>query len=392
MDRERANTRLLLVDGAIAIVLAAITLMEISRSCPCAPADRWWSTVFMLSQTLPLAARRRYPRAVVSVVGASAFLYNVLDIPPQPFTEILPVVLATYTLAADTGRRFAIVGGLLSVAAVFVVSLPAIGGNQDLRDLVLPPVLLAAAWVAGDDARNRRRSEELLRERAERAERESAERARVATLEERARIARELHDVIAHSVGVIAVQAGAARRVVDDEPERAADALRSIEEVSRDAMVELRRVLSVLRDPAEDPSLGPQPGLASVDELLAHVEQAGLAVRLQVDGHPWELPPSLGLAAYRVIQEALTNSLTHAAATDASVRIAYEPDGLEVTIADRAGRSSIDDDRSALSTGKGLEGMRERVAMFAGTLETRTTDEGFVVTARFPYDGNGDER
>lgn len=387
--------RQLLVDGAIAISLAAITLTEIARSCPCAPAVRWWSTVFLVSQTLPLAARRRYPHTVVSVVGASALLYNVLDIPPQPFTEILPVALATYSLAADTGRTFAIVGGLLIAAALFVVSLPAIGGKQDLRDLILPPVLLLAAWVAGDDARNRRRSEQLLRERAERAEREGAERARLATLEERARIAREVHDVVAHSVGVIAVQAGAARRVAAEEPDRAAEALRAIEGVSRAAMDELRRVLSVLRDPSHDVSLGPQPGLASLDDLLAQVQRAGLDVRLQVEGEPSNLPASLGLAAYRVIQEALTNSLRHAGANDASVRIVYEPDRLEVTITDRAGRSSVDGgspDRDDPSTGHGLVGMRERVAMFAGTLETRTTDEGFLVTARFPYGADGHDR
>ena len=232
--------------------------------------------------------------------------------------------------------------------------------------------------MLGDNLGTRRAYTKALEERAERLERErNAERAR-AVAEEQARIARELHDVIAHNVSVMVVQAAAANDVFDTRPERAREALHAIEASGRSALAELRRLLGVVRgDGAE---FTPQPGLDRLDDLVAQVRAAGLAVAVSVEGAPRSLPTGVDLSAYRVVQEALTNTLRHAEATRADVSLRYRDDELDVEVRDDGGGNG-----ERRRPGRGLIGMRERVTAFGGSLETGPPNTGgFGVSARFP--------
>jgi signal transduction histidine kinase len=405
MLRRVGDVSPLFVDSVLAIALATVTLIELStfRNCPCVASSQFaWSAVFMLAQTLPLALRRRYPFGVVLAVGVSAIVYDALDIPPDPKTAVFPLLVALYTAAAYARRDRALAVGVITAAALVVLNLPAVAGARDFGDIVQPFVMVGGAWVLGENTRARLRQRELLRERAERAERERAEQAKIGALEERARIAREIHDVVAHSVSVIGIQAGAARRSIDEHPERAKGSLTAIEEVSREAMAELRRALGVLRTQRDEAELTPQPGLGVLEELVDHFRLSGLDVEVSTVGEPWRLPFGLDLAAYRVVQEALTNTLKHSEAGVAKVRIDYRPDGLELTIEEEGGsrgsRSVADEgvvNRThvpRISSGHGLLGMRERVAMFGGTLDAGHGSEGFIVTARFPMASAGEAR
>jgi signal transduction histidine kinase len=378
-------------DSCLAIALAVVTLVELwtFRDCSCVSGPQFsWSASFMLAQTLPLALRRRSPLGVALVVGISAIVYDALDIPPDPKTAVFPLLVAVYSVAAYATRRRAWIAGAITATAVVVLNLPSIAGVRDFGDVVQPFVMLGGAWALGENTRSRLQQREFLRERAERAEREREEQARIGALEERARIAREIHDVVAHSVSVIGIQAGAARRLVEDEPDRAKASLTAIEEVSREAMGELRRALGVLRAPGGAAELTPQPGLDVLDDLVEHFRTSGLDVVVTTRGDPRRLPFGLDLAAYRVVQEALTNTLKHSTAQAAQVSIDYRPEGLELTIEEDTGarRSSVVPAPAGgdSSGGHGLVGMRERVAMFGGMLEAGPGSEGYVVRARFP--------
>ncbi len=280
------------------------------------------------------------------------------------------------------------IAGMLVAGGFLGVTIPTIDRGE-VGNTISQFVLIAGAWILGDNTRYRRRQAELLEERAERAEREREEQARMAVLEERGRIAREIHDVVAHSVGVIAVQAGAGRRVVEQRPEQAQEALGAIEEVSRNAMTELRRLLVVLREPTDAASLVPQPGLVRVPELVEQVRRAGLAVELTEEGARPDLPPGLDLSAYRVVQEALTNTLRHAEASAATVRVRYAAGRLEIEVMDDGGRTGAAASPNGQEGGQGLVGMRERVAMFGGTLHAGSTSHGFQVRATFPLPAGG---
>jgi signal transduction histidine kinase len=262
----------------------------------------------------------------------------------------------------------------LATAVAVVVCLAE--GEYNLA--VLSIALLGAGWVAADNHRTRQAYVQALEERAERLERErEAEQAR-AIAEEQARIGRELHDVVAHNVSVMVIQAAAANDVFDTRPERARQALRSIEATGRSALAELRRLLISVRE--DGAGFAPQPGLENLDELVAQVRAAGLAVAVHVEGETRPLPAGIGLSAYRVVQEALTNTLRHAGATRAEVALRYVDDALEVQVRDDGiGRGNGD------GGGRGLVGMRERVALFGGSFAAGPGPAGgFVVDARFP--------
>jgi signal transduction histidine kinase len=243
-------------------------------------------------------------------------------------------------------------------------------------------VYFGGAWVLGRALRRRRLATVELRDRAARLEREREERARAAVAEERGRIARELHDVIAHSMSVIVVQAGAAEQILEHDPARAREALRSIRRAGNDALEEMRRLLGILRHEDEELTLAPQPSIARLDELLGQARAGGLPVELVVDGQPRQLAPGVELAAYRIVQEALTNSRKHARAASAQVTVRYAPDALELDVVDN-GRPA----RPSGGTGHGLVGMRERAALYGGVLEAGARPEGgFAVHARLPLD------
>jgi signal transduction histidine kinase len=219
-----------------------------------------------------------------------------------------------------------------------------------------------------------------LESRAAQLEREREEKAQLAVSEERARIARELHDIVAHGVSVIVAQARAGPHLTDD-PERANGVFRAIESSGREALVELRRLLGILRSDDQQLAIGPQPGLTSLTSLVEQVRASGLPVDLRVEGEPVHLPAGVDLSAYRIVQEALTNVVKHAHATSAEVEVRYRPDALELAIVDDGRGAAV----STNGTGHGLIGMRERVALYGGKLDAGRRDGGgYSVRARLP--------
>jgi signal transduction histidine kinase len=264
-----------------------------------------------------------------------------------------------------------------TVASIALGPAPAgaAGGLVDIRVLTITSVS-AAAWAIGLAVRQQRAYTAGLREQAER-------RARAQVAAERMRIARELHDIIAHGMSLIAVQAGMANHVISERPEEAARALSSIEATSRAALAEMRRMLGVLRDGDDDrvdPDLEPAPGLAHLDRLVAAAARAGIRVDLEVRGQPRELPPGVDLAAYRIVQEALTNVVKHAGTNASRVVVGYDHDAVCLEIVDR-GRGA----RSPLGEGHGIAGMRERVGLYEGEFHAGPLPpHGFRVAARLP--------
>jgi signal transduction histidine kinase len=249
----------------------------------------------------------------------------------------------------------------------------------DLNGPATATLLFTAAAILVDNVGSRLRSQRALTEQTERTQDEQAQRA---ILEERARIARELHDVVAHSVSVMVVQSQAAQRVLEDDLDATRDVLRSIETTGRQALTELRRLLGLLREFDGGPALEPQPSLQYLDELLAQIRDAGLAVDLKVEGTPTALPQGVDLSAYRIVQEGLTNTLKHAGADTVSVLVRYAPTELQIEISDD-GRS--DPQPGANGDGHGLVGMRERLALYGGELRAGRGDNGgYVVRARLP--------
>jgi signal transduction histidine kinase len=386
------------VDAGLALGLAGLALTEIANDarCPCVTAaDAWWSAAFAIAITLPLALRRRYPFTVMNAVGIVAAVYNIIDIPPDPYTLTFAILVAVYSVSAYARRPLAVAAAVITAVALVLINLPVMADENAFADVVNQFVLLGGGWIAGQNTRYRRRQAELLRERAERAEREQQGRERVAILEERGRLAREIHDVIAHSVGVIAVQAGAARAVAEQRPDRAREALAAIEEVSKDTLVELRRTLGALRAASQETDLRPAPGLAVLDELVEQVRRAGVSVSVREEGGPRDLPSGVDLSAYRVVQEALTNTVKHSGSPTAQVMIYYGTASLEVLVTDEGrvppGRELAGGNGGSQGGGHGLIGMRERVAMLGGEFEAGTTQTGFSVRARFPLTA-ADER
>ncbi|MGD0167655.1 MAG: sensor histidine kinase [Gaiellaceae bacterium] len=333
----------------------------------------------VLAQVLPLLLRRRFPLAVLAVVlAASISTQFVVGVLP-PFA----LALAVYTVASHTERRFSLWAGAVTLAALPLVLIQHAGVSTGESVLHLV-VFVSAAWILGDNVRTKRAYYRELEERAERLERERELNVRRAAAEEQERIARELHDVIAHSVSVMVVQAAAAGDVFERQPERAREALRSIEESGRSALTELRRLLGVVRT-RERERLEPQPGLAALAELVEQVRATGLEVDLELKGELTELPSGVDLSAYRIIQEALTNTLKHAQASRARVRLSRHGGELELEIADDgAGPSKESRD------GHGLIGMQERAALLGGVFTAGVAEKGgFVVRARFPLADQG---
>jgi len=259
-----------------------------------------------------------------------------------------------------------------------------------LGTYVASELFVGVAWLAGWTLRRRRERWAELRARAERLEREREEEARRAVTEERLRIARELHDVIAHSMSVIAVQSAVGNHVIDTQPGEARQALAAIEATSRSALTEMRRLLGVLRQEGEPRgSLAPAPGLADLASLVTQVQDAGLKVWISVEGERRQVPPGIDLSAYRIVQEALTNVIKHAGSSSAKVTISYRPDSVTVEVTDQgAGSPATPLLATRTGSGHGIIGMRERVAVFGGEFTAGPApDGGFRVRACFPITG-----
>jgi signal transduction histidine kinase len=373
-------------DSAVALVAAGLTTAFFVSEPMASGLPRGTLALgyaLALLHTLPLAARRRFPGAVLGMSVASGLAFAAIGLPP--FFLGPAMLVAVYSVAAYGSRWVAVAG--LAVAEVGLVAVQLTPVKHDALTVVVFMGFLAVAWLLGQFAHNYRAYAARLEERTAELERAREELARRAVAEERLRLARELHDVVAHAMSVIAVQSGVGALVADSRPEEVGGALAAIEATSRAALTELRRLLGVLRQDSDEPQgdLSPVPGLADLDSLLAEVTKAGLAVRLRVEGTPSPLPAGVDLSAYRIVQEALTNVVKHAGPAQAQVTIRYRDRDLTVEVTDdgRGVGAPASDDRGA--TGHGLIGMRERVAAFGGDLEIGPCPGGgFRVAARLP--------
>jgi signal transduction histidine kinase len=335
-----------------------------------------------LLHTLPLAARRRFPGAVLALCVASGLTVAALGLSPMVLG--VAILVAVYSVAAYGDRWVSLAG--LAAAELGSVAVQLTPGRFQAPTVVSNALVIGATWLLGHFVGVRRAYTARLEERTAELERTRAELARRAVAEERLRLARELHDVVAHAISVIAVQSGVGAHVADSQPEAAAKALAAIEATSRDALTELRRLLGVLRQDGEaQGDLAPVPGLADLDGLLAEVAEAGLGVRLRVEGTPSPLPAGVDLSAYRIVQEALTNVVKHAGPARAQVTIGYGDQDVMVEVTDNGWGVAAPTGDGRAEVGHGLIGMRERVAAFDGDLEVGPRPgAGFRVAARLP--------
>src|SRR6202023_2790845 len=336
----------------------------------------------LLVQVVPLLWRRSHPSLVLLLV-AGAFAARVL-LGLHRGIAGFGLLVAMYSVAAyEVGARrvfFLIVAGLGFVAGFVLFG---VTGNPRSSAVTVPSLFFVAAWLIGDYLRTRRAYVGELEERAARLERERDQDRRLAADEERTRIARELHDVVAHDVSVIAIQAGAARAVQATRPEAAAQALALIETTARETLIELNRLLGVLRGSnGATPARSPQPGIGQLAGPVEGLRAAGLEVDARVEGEARPLPPAVDLSAYRIVQEATTNVLKHSRARRVDIRVHYTESMLALDIRDDGAGDGGD---PASSSGHGLIGMRERVALFGGELKAgRDPAGGFSVHARLP--------
>jgi signal transduction histidine kinase len=316
-----------------------------------------------------------------------------------PFVGSLGVVgLATAFLLGNLRDNRQAGIGLAIVLGCILIIVDNIPGPHTVSLVVFVPLRYVVSWVAGYALRERAEQAEAAEMRANLAEREReaaemranfAERereasARIAVAEERARIARELHDIVAHAMSVMVLQVGAVRHKLPQILEEDRDALGRVEQAGRTALAEMRRLLGAMRRDGDGVELGPQPGLDALESLVEHVIRAGLPVRVHVDGEPFPLPGAIDLSAYRIVQEGLTNALKHARASHAAVTVRYRPDQLELEIADDGiGPAPTN------GHGHGLVGIRERVNIYGGEMRVRAAPAGgFVLSARLPVDRN----
>jgi signal transduction histidine kinase len=391
------RARPLLADGLLAALVAAFSLVALAyarRDCDglCEPGGAG-AVVLVAGQSLPLVWRRRYPLAVSLVTGLATAAYGLAPYPDLAMPIPIGGVIGMYSVAAWGSRAGALLAGGIAAAVVIVVmSLPRT--DADLVDASFASLALAGAWLLGDRARVQRALAAELAERALRLERERAVEAQRAVASERARIARELHDVVAHHVSMMVVQAEAGPVATERDPGRAAGAFEAIAATGRQALVEMRRLLGVLRgDGDQAPSLAPQPGLADVRSLVEQVGRAGLRVELVVEGTEAPLPAGVDLSAYRIVQEALTNAVKHAGPGRARVLVRYGEHDLEVQVRDEGGAGPAlarPEGWPPTRAGQGLVGMRERVNLFGGELRAGPgPGGGFTVDARLPLGAPG---
>jgi signal transduction histidine kinase len=363
--RRLRNVHPLLPDTCLAVLVAAfqISSAAVTGRARDEPNLSVGAVALILVQTLPLIWRTRHPLVVAVIAGAGAAAYGIGEY-PDPLVP-LGALVAGYTLVAASTRHQSYVGGALVLP--IVIGVTAAAGDSDAADYYFAIVTVALTWTIGENQRTR----------AERLASEQAEATARAVAEERVRIARELHDVVAHHVGMMVVQseAGAAGA----PPGSVSDRFDAIGTTGRQALTELRRVLGVLREEGETRSLVPQPGIDRIEDLVRQVNGAGVPVDVRIEGAVRPLAPGVELSAYRIVQEALTNVVKHAGPAHANVLVRYVDDALEVEVTDDGcGRRTAAD-------GHGLIGLRERVALFGGSLRAgERPGGGFMVAARLP--------
>jgi signal transduction histidine kinase len=367
-----------LILAALGGAFAAAAVREHRKDGPQGPL--WFDVLAVVAFTTPLFARRRFPLgsllAVGIAIGSSSFIDGRL-IPDDLITLLIAfALLVLFGMRPQRSQALAGLAFVIGIAALVVSNDP----KGKVGDFVWDIITFTIAWVVGFAVGGKFREVDEAKERVTRAEREREERARLAVADERARIARELHDVVGHSVSVMTVQASAVRRLLEPDQEKEREALLVVEQTGREALAEMRRMVGVLRRPEEAPALAPQPSLDHLDKLIAQAREAGLPVVLQIEGKPEPLPAGIDLTAYRLVQEGLTNALKHARAQHAEVLVRYSDGHVELTVSDD-GPGGGDGDKG----GHGLVGMRERVSVYGGELEAGPRPEGgYRLRAKLP--------
>jgi signal transduction histidine kinase len=364
-------------------LLAIVAMLEVvlGRGTPGAPTTTLWFCVPAIAAlVLPVFARRRFPfagPAMFWLLGAGISFVDPLLIPYANAIFAIGIadafLLGNLRDARKAGLGLAVIVG---ADAILVSNIP----GHSVDQLILIPLDFAISWAAGLAVRERAVQAESAELRATQAEQERDVAARIAVAEERTRIARELHDIVAHAVSVMVLQAGAVRHKLPGALSEDRDALKSVEQTGRAAMAEMRHLLDAMRDDGEDLQLGPQPGLDRLEALMQDVGRAGLPVRLRIDGDHVELPRGIDISAYRIVQEGLTNALKHAHATQAEVALRYAADGLGIEVRDN-GHGAV----TSNGHGHGLIGIRERVKLYGGEMSAGTSNGGgFTLSAQLP--------
>jgi signal transduction histidine kinase len=381
VGRIRYLSRTYVVDLLIALLLIAAMLeVLVGRHSPDAPRTTLWFVLPAIAiLVLPIVARRRFPFAPAAhwlLAAGIAFV----DWRLIPFAISIFVVglVAAFLLGNLRDPVQAGIGLALVIGgpATVVYKIP----GHTAAMLIFIPLEFTIAWVAGFALRERVEQAEAAEVRASLAERERDAAARIAVAEERVRIARELHDIVAHAVSVMVLQVGAVRHKLPETLAEDSDALRNVEQAGRTALAEMRGLLAAMRGDGDEAELTPQPGLDGLEELLEEIGRAGLPVQLHVDGEPVALPRGIDLSAYRIVQEGLTNALKHARASNADVTVRYRSDELQVEVRDNGGGSSTSD-----GLGHGLVGVRERVKIYGGQMSAGTANgRGFILSTRLP--------
>jgi signal transduction histidine kinase len=380
------------LDLALALVFAAAGQLELQLSTSSAyrgSASLAASGVAGLLVSLPLVLRRRAPLAVLATVAAALVLPRlVLDTTVLFYGGFFPALVALYSAScyarAPRDRLALLAPGAILVGLSLEIASFRTGGEY-----AFSTAAFAGAWLVGQAARRWRATSERLRAALDELDATTALRERGAVDEERARIARELHDVVGHSISVMVLQAGAARLELQPEQARAREQLEAVEASGRAAMTEMRRMVAMMRPKHDDAPLAAPPSVQRLEPLLRQMRDAGLDVSLRVTGAQRVLPPGLDLSAYRIVQEALTNVARHAGSVPVAVEIAYESDALRLEVRNEAPATLASHTNGRAPAGShGLLGMRERVALFGGSLDASPAgDGGFVVRASLRLDG-----
>ena len=385
-------------DGMVAVALCGLAFLNLYINWGTETALRAvLAIVLTLLVIMPFTLRRRFPLVVLIFMTAAILTYRSLNIPESAFT-FYALLLAFFSAGAYGAQRWRgwVCGitalatiGFLTYTVFFIErswTFPVKTALSQVSVVLSNIFLFGAAWWIGDVFRTRRQRELELQERTVQLEHERDENARRAVLDERVRISRELHDVVAHHVSVMGIQAGAARRILKQQPEKANEVLSQIETSSRQAVAELQRLLGFLRQQSQVDELAPQPSLKQLDILVNHMREAGLPVEVKIEGEQQSLPPGVDLSAYRIVQEALTNTLKHAGPAKATVIIHYFQDAIELAIQDDGHGSTQMEGLE--SNGRGLIGMRERVTLHGGEFTVgNVPGKGFKVKAKLPLSG-----
>jgi len=370
-----------LPDWVLAACLLVVLEVGVATTTHLRPGYRWLAALTMVVAAVPLAWRHRAPVVVWAVCGIATAVGLI-----NHGTDFrgLAVLVALYTVATMSSRRASITTGAVTAAAITVWTIGQRRHGAHWQDFVLPAVVVAAVWLVGDNVRVRRAYVAELEAKAARADLDRAADAARAAAQERARIARELHDVVVHHVSVIAVQAGAARAHADHAGDASStrQAWATVEGTARTALGELRRLLGLLRSDDEPAALAPAPGTGELERLFDDVRRAGLPVVVRIEGTRDTLPPAVDLSAYRIVQEALTNVLKHAGPVPTTVTLRFGGDSFDVEVTNEAPPLPVPTDGTG---GHGLIGMHERVALLGGRLDARPgAHGGFSVVASLP--------